>query len=161
MSTDIFDQQIDAASLAFARSCFRPRYRVAWLTGGVQSGKSIAARRLADRHNWTYLDYSLTPGYFDQRVADIQTYQPDDFIRDIRQWCQAVSEPVLIIDEIDALLAFWTETQRRIWAANMAWSAGLPCGLILVTHFFEITQLRSYLPDNDIQYCFDLSGELL
>src|SRR4051812_41909940 len=110
--SDSFEQCVEAASGQFSRSCFRPRYRVAWLTGEPQSGKSILARRLCDRHHWRYLDYTLTSGYFDQLATCVVSYQPDDFIRDLRQWCEDCEEEVLVVDEIDALLAFWSHEQR-------------------------------------------------
>ena len=69
--SDSFEQFVEAASGQFSRSCFRPRYRVAWLTGEPQSGKSILARRLCDRHHWRYLDYTLTSGYFDQLATRV------------------------------------------------------------------------------------------
>ncbi len=148
------------ATQQFTRCCLeKPRYRVAWLTGPPFSGKSVLARQLSETLHWSYLDYTLTPGYFDVLATSITTYQPAQLSQALREQCTACQEPVLIVDELDALLATWSFSQRQVWASQVSRLPYLPCGLILVTHFFDRSALRRYLPDEDLSYCLDLFGD--
>jgi len=74
--------------------------------------------------------------------------------------CEACEAPVLVLDEIDAVLATWDRNERRIYAGLVARLQYLPCGLIIVSHFFNYSQLAEYLPDRDSRYCLDLSGDI-
>lgn len=151
------------ASERFTNCCIKaPRYRVAWLVGPPQrSHKTLLARQLCELHGWQYLDYTLTPGYFDRLAETIDSYQPAQLVAAIRGWCEASDSQVLVLDEIDAVLATWERNQRRHWAGLVARLQFLPHGLIIVSHFFTYRQLAEYLPDRDPRYCFDLSGDTL
>jgi hypothetical protein len=141
--------------------CFRqPRYRVAWLTGPPFSGKTFLARQLSDMHQWYYLDYTLTPGYFDTLTTTIATYLPDKLLLALQTWIDACPAPGLIVDEIDALLATWSPDQRRIWASKASRIPYPPCGILIVTHLLDCTTLNHSLPDTDSRYCLDLAGEI-
>ncbi len=148
------------ASAQIERCCIQqPRYRVAWLTGAPLSGKTGLAQRLCETNGWQYLNYTLTPGYFDALAPIIATYQPYDLIAALQNWCAACTESVLVMDELDALLACWSFDQRRTWAGQVSRLAYLPCGLLLVTHLLDRSLLAPYLPDGDSRYCLVLSGE--
>lgn len=148
-----------AASERFRACCIdEPRYRVAWLVGPPQSSrKTLLARQLSERNGWRYLDYTLTPGYFDALADRIESYQPVQLVDAMRNWCASCDQPVLVLDEIDAVLATWDRNQRRIWSGLVARLPYLPCGLIIVSHLFSANQLGDYLPDRDQRYCIDLS----
>jgi hypothetical protein len=154
---------LSIASTCYTACCVEaPRYRVAWLVGVPQrSRKTLLARQLCEVHGWQYLDYTLTPGYFDALTDAIGRYQPVEFVAAIRNWCAECNAPVLVLDEIDAVLATWDRTQRRAWAGLVARLQYLPCGLVLVSHFFNRSELAEYLPDRNPRYCFDLSGDAL
>lgn len=154
---------LDQASARLSACCIRePRYRVAWLVGPAQrSRKTLLARQLCAHNDWHYLDYTLTPGYFDSLAQSIARYQPQELVAAIQQWCAAAERPVLVIDEIDAVLATWDRTQRHTWAGQTARLQYLPCGLVIVSHFFDQSRLINLLPDRDARYCLDLSGGLL
>jgi len=154
---------LSRASQRFTDCCIKaPRYRVAWLVGSPQrSRKTLLARQLCERHSWQYLDYTLTPGYFDALADTIDSYQPAQLVAAMCSWCESCDRAVLVLDEIDAMLATWDRNQRRIWAGLAARLQYLPCGLIVVSHFFNVQQLTEYLPDRDQRYCFDLSGDTL
>lgn len=154
---------LSKASERFSACCIKePRYRVAWLVGQPQrSRKTLLARQLCELHGWHYLDYILTPGYFDALADTIDSYQPPQLVAAIRGWCEACDAPVLVLDEIDAVLATWDRNERRIYAGLVARLQYLPCGLIIVSHFFNYSQLAEYLPDRDSRYCLDLSGDIL
>lgn len=148
-------------SKQFGDCCFRQRYRTAWLTGSALSGKSALARRLCEHNNWHYLDYTLTPGYFDTLATTIQIYQYEQCLLDLQNWCADCKAPVLVVDELDALLARWSHDQRHAWANKVSRLAYLPCGLVLVSHFFDCNTLVRYLPDQETRYCLNLPGALL
>lgn len=142
-------------------SCIQqPRYRVAWLIGPPMSGKTTLARQLSETHAWQYLDYTLTPGYFDRLTTTIEHYLPDNLLSALQTWVHACAAPVLIVDELDALLATWSPEQRRVWASKASRLPNLPCGVLIVTHLLERSTLSYALPDPDVRYCFDLAGEL-
>ncbi|NJN65899.1 MAG: ATP-binding protein [Chloroflexaceae bacterium] len=140
--------------------CFQqPRYRVAWLTGPPRSGKTHLARQLSDTFGWHYLDHTLTPGYFDALTATIATYHPDHLLPTLKTWMEARPAPVLIVDEIDALLATWSHDQRRVWASKASRIPYPRCGVLIVTHLLDCSTLVNCLPDQDTRYCLDLTGE--
>jgi hypothetical protein len=99
--------------------CFQqPRYKVAWLTGPPLSAKTALARQLSTTHGWHYLDYTLTAGYFDTLKPTISTYHPEPLLADMHVWVKTCPAPVLVVDELDALLATWSPDQRRVWASR-------------------------------------------
>lgn len=154
-----FDIQLEQAARTFQRFCIEEqRHRVAWLIGAPRSGKSTLAQRLAEQQQWAYLNYTLHPGYFDQLAGTILTYQTDDFIMAIKRWCGQCSHPVLILDEIDGLLATWSSEQRRTWASGASRLRDLSCGLVLSTSFFDENALNSYLPNASRPHTFALPG---
>lgn len=140
----------------------QPRYRVAWLTGMPLSGKTYLARQIAAQCGWHYLDYTLTPGYFDTLTTTIATYHPENFLQALQSWIHTCPAPVLIVDELDALLATWSNDQRRVWASKVSRMTALPCGVLLVSHLLDCSTLSTVcLPDTDSRYCMDLAGEML
>lgn len=148
---------IEHASEQFRHCCVeQPRYRVAWLVGPPARGKSQLARQLRDRLGWSYINYTLEPGYFDTLAETITRYQPTDLVTAVRDWCQSCSRPVLIVDEIDAVIATWDRAQRYSWAALVARLQWLPCGVLIVSHLFDRRLLTDYLPDHDQRYCLDI-----
>ena len=149
---------IEEASAQINRCCRQRRYRVAWITGPPYSGKTSLARQLCTANAWSYLDYTLAPGYFDSLASTIAHYQPINFIDALRTWCSLTTAPVLVVDEVDSLLASWSFDQRHTWASQVSRLPFLACGLVLVTHFFDRDMLVPYLPDNDPRHCLDLAG---
>jgi hypothetical protein len=157
--SDTFELIVEQASKSFTRFCIdEQRYRVAWLTGTPYTGKSTLARQLQTRNAWGYLNYTLETGYFDQLADTVQSYQPETFIVAIKQWCEQCSCPVLIIDELDGLLATWSVEQRRAWASEASRLRELACGLILVTSFFDLYSLRSFAPNQNQPQVINLPG---
>lgn len=153
---------LDIASQRFITCCIcEPRYRVAWLVGAPQrSRKTLLAHQLCELNGWQYLDYTSTPGYFDVLEDCIESYQPSQLVDAVRDWCHSCRAPVLVLDEIDALLATWDLNQRQVWAGQVSRIPFLPCGLIIVSHFYTLNQLEAYLPDRSRLYCLDLSGDV-
>lgn len=139
--------------------CSQLRYRTAWLIGPPLSGKTTLARRLCDIHNWRYLNYTLEPGFFDTLNDRLETYRPADFLSDIRTWCTAYGRSVLLVDEIDALLATWPLDQRRLFATRVSRLPDLTHGLVLVSNLFDVDTLAPLLPDSDISGYVNISGE--
>lgn len=150
------------ATHQFIASCMEsPRYRVAWLTGPPMSRKTALARQLCEQQAWQYLDYTCTPGYFDVLVDTISAYGPEQLTDDLQAWCRNCSAPVLVIDEIDSILAIWSSDQRIVWANRVSRLPYLPCGVLLVTHLLDCTALSRFLADNGQYSCLHLSGEVI
>jgi hypothetical protein len=149
------------ATQRFTECCINaPRYRVAWLVGPPQQRRTtLLAKQLCTQQGWHYLNYTLTPGYFDQLADTIEQYQPTQLTADIRSWCETCTTPVLVIDDLDAMLATWDRKQRRNWVGLMARQQYLPRGLIIVSHFFTVQHIVDLLPDRDPRYCFQLNGD--
>lgn len=150
------------ASQQLTAWCVRePRYRVAWLTGLPLSGKTLLARQLCDAHGWHYLDYTLTPGYFDVLADSIATYRIDDLIMALKGWCATCVAPVLVVDELDAVLATWSWDQREGWADRVSRLAYLPRGVVIITHLITCTTLARFLPDAGQRSCLTLVREAI
>ena len=159
--SDTFDNLVDRAATEFRRFCIEePRYRVAWLIGDVRSGKSTLAQRIAEQENWKYINYTLEPGYFEQLADIIQRYQPDAFLTEIRQWCDQCSSSLLLLDEIDSLLATWSLDQRRAWASAASRLREMKCGLVLVTSCLDEHILQRYASNPSRPHIYVLPGGL-
>ncbi len=155
------DPMLHASQQLSAWCVHEPRYRVAWLTGPPLSGKTLLARRLCDAHGWHYLDYTLTPGYFDALADTIATYRAEDLIAAVKGWCATCVARVLVVDELDAVLTTWSLDQRDVWANQVSRLAYLSCGVVLVTHLFSCTRLATFLPDGGQRSCLTLSREAI
>jgi hypothetical protein len=149
---------IERAGSHLRAYCSQPRYRTAWLIGSPLSGKTTLARQLCETYGWRYLNYTLEPGYFDALVDHLKTYQPADLISDLRIWCAADGRSVLLVDEIDAILATWQFDQRRLFATQASRLSELAHGLVLVSNLFEVDTLAPLLPDSDLPAYYNLSG---
>ncbi|MEI7768853.1 MAG: AAA family ATPase [Chloroflexales bacterium] len=149
---------LERAGSHFLACCSQPRYRTAWLIGAPLSGKTTLARQLCKTHGWRYLNHTLEPGYFDALADHLETYQPADLLRDLRAWCAASDRPVLLVDEIDAILATWPSDQRRLFATQASRLSELAHGLVLVSNLFEVDTLTQLLPDSDLPAYYNLSG---
>jgi hypothetical protein len=149
---------IKQAATTFLACCSQPRYRTAWLLGSPLVGKTLLAQQLCVTYKWHYLNYTLDAGFFDLLESQLETYQPHELLSEIRRWCATCKEPILFVDEIDALLAVWSSEQRRLFAYQASRLPNLSCGLILVTNFFDITLLKPLLPESDLPAYFFLSG---
>jgi hypothetical protein len=66
---------------------------------------------------------------------------------------------VLIVDEIDAVLATWTLDQRTFWANQVSRLTYLSCGVIIVTHLLSCSMLTAFLPDGGQHSCLNLTRE--
>jgi hypothetical protein len=152
MSDDLDQQAVNQ----IRRIVQQQRYRVMWLLGEPRRGKTRFALDLAQQQGWRYLDYTLTPGYFDTLQTRIVAYQPFELIESIGQWCLQTSNSVLVLDELDALLACWTAMQRNVLANKLSHSAYLPCGLVVITHLFDADTLIPLVPNQDSRYCLTL-----
>lgn len=138
--------------------CSQQRYRTAWLIGPPLCGKTTLAAHLCRSYGWRYLNFTLEPGYFDQLQQRISTYQPGDLLTDLRHWCALCDRPILLIDEIDAVLACWSLDQRRLFAAQASRLPDLPQGIVLISTLFDGDTLSPLLPATDLPTYFQLPG---
>ncbi len=151
---------IQAIGVQFRAYCNQLRYRTAWIIGAPLTGKSTLARQLCTHFGWCYLNYTLDEGCFDQLQGRLETYQPEDLCYELRRWSATTTQPILVVDELDAVLSCWQPQQRRSFAHRASRLPELPCGLILVSNLFEATTLETLLPPSDRPAYVDLSGVL-
>lgn len=137
--------------------CSQPRYRTAWLIGSPLSGKTTLARELCRAHEWQYRNYTTEQGLFDALRDRLETYQPSDLLNDLSQLVSE-SHQIVLVDEIDAVLAIWSSDQRRLFANQASRLANLPHGLVLVSNFFTAETLVPLLPDSDLPPYINLGG---
>ncbi len=149
---------LEQAGLHFLTCCSQPRYRTAWLIGSPLSGKTTLARQLCDHHKWRYVNYTLDQGFFDALQGDLETYQPENLLADLRIWCATSKHSILLVDEIDAVLAIWSADRRNLFATRASRLPNLSCGLILVSNLLEVDTLAPLLPDSDLPTYFNLPG---
>ncbi|NTU79111.1 MAG: ATP-binding protein [Chloroflexales bacterium] len=149
---------LERAGAHLLACCSQPRYKTAWIVGPPLSGKTTLARQLCQLYGWRHLNYTLEPGYFDRLQGRLETYQPGDLLTDLRQWCVACDRPLLLVDEIDALLAVWSFEQRRLFAAQASRLPDLPRGIILVSNLLDVDVLAPLLPDSDLPTYLHLPG---
>lgn len=149
---------LEHAGMHLLNYCSQPRYRTAWLIGSPLSGKTTLARQLCDLHQWRYLNYTLEQGFFDAIEGQLDTYQPTDLVDDLRTWCAVYYQSILVVDELDAVLATWSAEQRRLFATRASRLPNLSSGLILVSNLFDVDTLAPLLPDSDLPSYFNLPG---
>jgi hypothetical protein len=148
-----------AAALRCAASLPRAvRFRCGWIVGPPASGKTQLARRLARHQGWAYLDYTRDPGYFDRLDGRITGYRDGHFLHDLAQWRADCPRPLLILDELDALVAFWTAAERRSWMHAMLRLDASACAVIGVTHLFGAAELRQLAPPDWDQTVIETGG---
>jgi hypothetical protein len=140
------DDAFAAALRRFAPLPHAARFRCGWIIGPPASGKTQLARRVAQHQGWAYCNYTRDPGYFDSLGGRIIGYRVEHFLRDLAQWRAGCPEQLLIVDELDALAAFWATGERRSWMHAMMRLGPPGCAVIGVTHLFGAAELRQLAP---------------
>src|SRR5689334_16253342 len=83
------------------------RYPVLFVVGKPRSGKTPVCRAVCARNSWRYVDFTLEPGCLDRLIGREEVYSPEDFAADLREMCATASTQVLVVDEVEPLLALW------------------------------------------------------
>ena len=133
------------------------RHRVLWVIGEAQTGKSQLCHKAAQMCGWKHVNYTLDTGYLDTLSGREQTYRPKDAIADIRDWCKGTDTEVLLLDEIEPLLAIWNQAHRQQFYASISKAERLACGLVLVNRIVTPSVLEPLLPDSNPNRIFILS----
>ena len=139
---------IDAFELQVRRVC-RPqaRYRVLWLVGRPRSGKTCLARQVCERNRWQYINFTLDPGYLDTLVGSEEIYRPDDFLSTLRRLCANRDEEIIVIDEIEPLLGWWSWEWQEVFFKKIGRATRLKAGVVLVTRLRTSRQLAPLVPN--------------
>lgn len=75
-----------------------------------------------------------------------ETYQPEDFLKYLRRLCQSTPAEVLVLDEIEPLLGWWSWEEQEAFFQKIARATRLDCGVALVTRLRTVPQLENIAP---------------
>lgn len=131
------------------------RYRVLWLVGNPRSGKTTLSRAVCTNNNWGYVNFTLDRGCFDRLSGHEETYRPEDFVRDLRSTWLNQGDQIVIIDEIEPLLALWVWEQQEVFFKLVSRLTRLTTGVVLVTRLRTSKQLSQLVSGPD--HIFEIS----
>lgn len=124
----------------------RARYPVLWVVGMPCSGKTAIARAVCQHADWQYIDFTLDTGHLDGLIGQEETYQPEDFLRYLRDLCQSTTAEIVVLDEIEPLLGWWHWDEQEVFFKEIARATRLNCGVALVTRLRSVKQLEKIVP---------------
>lgn len=133
------------------RQVCRPqaRYPVLWIVGPPCSGKTAIAKAVCLRAAWTYIDFTLDPGCLDSLAGQEETYQPETFLKYLHNLCQSTTAEVIILDEIEPLLGWWSWDEQEAFFQKIARATRLRCGVALVTRLRNTSQFEKITPSKN------------
>lgn len=148
LTFDSITQQLEQR----VRQVCRPqqvRYPILWIVGPPCSGKTAIVRAVGRRAGWPYIDFTLDSGCLDSLIGQEETYQPEDFFNYVRDLCQATTAEVMVLDEIEPLLGWWSWEEQDIFFQKIARATRLPCGVAIVTRLRNLSQLERIAPNKN------------
>ncbi|HEY9608977.1 hypothetical protein [Allocoleopsis sp.] len=122
------------------------RYRVLWVVGKPRSGKTLLSRTVCQRTGWKYIDFTLDPGFLDSLVGREEIYRPEDFLGTLKLIGNEAAAEIVVLDEIEPLLGWWTWEQQEVFFKQVGRATRLQTGIVLVTRSRTKEQLAKILP---------------
>ncbi len=129
------------------------RYRVLWLIGKPRSGKTLLSRAVCKCNGWRYINYTLEPGFLDNLVGLEEIYSSEDFLGTLRLVCNDTSPEIIVLDEIEPLLSWWTWQQQEVFFKQIGRATNLQTGVVIVTRkrtSHELGKILQEMADNHI-----------
>lgn len=113
---DSLVQQLESHILQIYRL---PRYKVLWVVGRPCSGKTLVVRAACQHTGWRYINFTLDPGHLDNILGREETYRPEDFLQYLHALCQSTNEEVIILDEIEPVLGWWSRDEQEVFLEQL------------------------------------------
>jgi hypothetical protein len=125
------------------------RYRVLWVVGKPRSGKTSLCRTVCQRTGWKYINFTLDSGFLDSLIGREELYRPEDFLGTLNWIGNDAADEIVVIDEIEPLLGWWTWEQQEVFFKQVGRAPRLQAGVVLVTRSRTKEQLTKILPGID------------
>lgn len=125
------------------------RYRVLWVVGKPRSGKTSLCRTVCQRTGWKYINFTLDSGFLDSLIGREELYRPEDFLGTLKGIGNEAAAEIVVIDEIEPLLGWWTWEQQEMFCKQVGRATRLQTGVVLVTRSRTKEQLAKILPGID------------
>lgn len=150
-----FDDLVQQFQMQVRQVC-RPqaRYRTLWLVGAPRSGKTLLSQAVCQQANWQYINFTLEPGFLDSLIGQEEVYRPEDFLKDLNVWCAGIAKEVIIFDEIEPLLGWWSWNQQQAFFEQVGSLTRLQKGLVFITRLRKKIEVIELLPG--IQHIFEM-----
>jgi hypothetical protein len=136
------------------------RYPVLWVVGKPRSGKTSLCRMLCNYTGWEYINFTLDPGYLDGLAGREETYYPEDFLGILKLVSNDSTAEVVVFDEIEPLLGWWTPQQQEVFFRQVGRATDLRTGIVLVTRKRTSQELARLLPEMNQNHIFDMPEEI-
>ncbi len=150
-----FDNLVQQFETQIRQVCHsQARYRVLWLVGKPGSGKTLLAKAVCKHTDWKYINFTLDTGYLDGLKGQEYTFVPENFINILQSECQSSTTEVIILDEIEPLLGWWTWDEQEIFFKAISKATRLKCGIVLATRLRTVQQLAHIAPGK--QHIFEI-----
>lgn len=150
-SFDPFVQQV-------RRACGpNARYRTLWLVGEPRSGKSRFCQAVCERTGWAYLNHTMDPSGLPALAGQEGIYTPQQFVAWLQTTAQALRTEILVVDEIEPMLGWWSYEEQGYFLRTVSWAKGLPAGVVLVTRLRSAVarlQMADGVPNDDHLFKF-------
>lgn len=134
------------------------RYRVLWVVGKPRSGKTWLSRTVCQRTGWKYINFTLDPGFLDSLVGREESYRPEDFLVTLKLVYNNTTVEVVVLDEIEPVLGWWTWEQQEVFFKQVGRAARLQTGTVLVTRSRTSQHLAKILPG--MNHIFEMPEEV-
>lgn len=134
------------------------RYRVLWVVGKPRSGKTLLSRTVCQRTDWKYINFTLDSGFLDSLVGREETYRPEDFLERLDLVYNDTKIEIVVLDEIEPLLGWWTWEQQEVFFKQVGRATSLQTGVVLVTRSRTCQQLAKILPG--MNHIFEMPEEV-
>ncbi len=124
------------------------RYRTLWLIRNPESGNSTFAREVSERAGWHYLNYTIDPRGLATLAGNEGVYQPSAFVRWMTEIAAQVENDIIVIDEIEPLLAWLDFDKLQNFLRTVSRARNLSKGFVLVTRLRSAAnRLPSIVPN--------------
>jgi hypothetical protein len=125
------------------------RFRVLFVLGSPQHGKSRLCSIACEQNAWQYVDFTLDSGGLDRIIGKEEEYSPEEFVADLRALCARTSAQVVVVDEIEPVLSLWRREKQDDFFRSIGHATRLPAGLVVVTRLRKVQDLVRLVPRKD------------
>jgi hypothetical protein len=152
-----FDTLLDSLEKQVRLVCSQQaRYRILWVVGKPRSGKTPLCRALCSRTGWKYINFTLDPDFLESLIGREETYRPEDFLGILKLVCNDTAAEIVVLDEIEPLLGWWTLQQQEVFFKQVGRATNLQTGVVVITRKRTKLELGNILPDMSQNHIFEM-----